>query len=160
MRAIFKDDIEKFDSFIDSGLDIQEVTEKEKWNFLHRALVSVTMKSTPRMINHLIGLNVDVNAADCYGNTPLHYATRSKDRNIIKLLIDAGANINHINLDGITPLRHMLLSKPIDIDIVDFLLSNGADLEYCSAKGISDREYIKTIAHGGDAQLLSILEKY
>ena len=160
MRAIFKDDVEKFNSLVEADLDVLAITEKEKWNFLHRALVSITMKPTPQMIKRLIELDVGVNAVDSYGNTPLHYAARLKDVDIMKVLLDAGAEVNHLNFDKISPLRHMLLSRPTDLEAFELLLSSGADLEYCSDGGISDKEYVNTIAHGEDAQLLNVLEKY
>lgn len=159
IRAVFKGDIGKFDSLFERA-DIHTVTEKEKWNVLHRALVSVTLKPVPKMIKHLIDIGIDVNAEDCYGNTPLHYASRSKHYDVIQILLDAGAKIDHVNFDGITPLRHMLLSKPTNIDAVELLLSYGADLEHRTESGATIRKYVESIAHGDDAPLLDLIKKY
>lgn len=160
MRAIFKGDEDKFNSLLED-IDIDEITESEKWNYLHRALISVTMAPPSHMIKKLIDLGVDVNHQDCYGNTPLHYAARIKDKEIIELILNAGAEIDHVNIDGITPLRHMLLSKPTDLPAVELLLARGANQYHSSTpEGCTVREYAAGISHGEDADLISVFDKY
>ena len=45
----------------------------------------------------------DINAQDYKGNTPLHYAVASENKDVVKLLIEEGADQNIENFKGITP---------------------------------------------------------
>ena len=168
MRAIFKGDLEALDSFIAQGLDPREITEVERWNLLHRALVPVadSQRPEPRIIQRLIEFGVDVDGTDSYGNTPLHYACRTNSHEVVRLLLDAGADVNHFNSDGIAPLRQALLAVPHSDEetghlniTLELLLKRGADLDAKAPDGVSDREYIELIAHGKRAYLLDLFNR-
>lgn len=159
-RAISKGDIDKFDMLIQNGLDINTTTEQEKWNFLHRALLSVSIPPESKMIQHLVDCGINVNAVDCYGNTPLHYAARLKIPALLQILLDGGAKVNVENLDGVTPLREALLAKPYNLEALDLLLSRDADMRHRIQGGITVREYAEKIAHGDDIQILDVFSKY
>lgn len=159
--AIFDGDIDKFDLLVqEQNLDINTTSAKEKWNFLHLALESVVEAPIPAMIEHLIKRGVEVNARDCYGYTPLHYAARSKNSEAIKLLLDAGSEIDPVDNDGLTPLRHTLLKKPTDLKSIELLLARGADVNQKPDGGCTVMEYAETISHGDDAVILELFEKH
>jgi ankyrin repeat protein len=160
MQAIFNGDIETFDALVQDGVDINKVVGKDRWNFLHRALVSLSLQPVPLMIEHLIKCGVDVNAKDSYGNTPLHYAARLKNPELIGMLLDAGADIDTANKKGCTPLREMLLAKPCNLDTIELLLYRGANMNHPGAKGITIRDYVNIIAQGDDSNLLDLFDKY
>ena len=160
MRAIFNGDTEKFDEIVRKGVDVKVVTDNEKWNLLHRALISVSIPPIPKMIKHLIDLGIDVNAKDCYGNTPLHYAARLKNIELIGMLLSAGAEIDPVNKDGLTPLRLMLLKKPHNLEAIEFFLSHGADINQRVKGGIAIKEYIKIISSGENHAIVELFDKY
>lgn len=69
--------------------------------------------------------NYDVNSKDSSGRTPLHLAVVNGNLNIIRTLVEAGANINLQDGDGKTPLF-----KSVECnhdDLVQFFLFAGAD---------------------------------
>jgi ankyrin repeat protein len=83
----------------------------------------------------LVELGADVNVKNKYGDTAL-IATidrTSIDKDIVKLLIDNGANVNDTDRDGFTALMHA--AKKGDKDIVQLLLENGADTNIESNNG-------------------------
>ena len=159
-RAIFKNDVAKFDSLIENGVDINSITDQEGWNFLHRALLAVSNPPSLEMVKHLIDKGVDVNAIDCYGNTPLHYAARLKAPDLIKVLLDAGSHIDPVNFEGVTPLRETLLVKPFNLDAIDIFLSRGANMDHCSQGAATVKEYAEIIGRGADAGVSAIFKKY
>ncbi|RWS09566.1 hypothetical protein B4U79_03359 [Dinothrombium tinctorium] len=55
---------------------------------------------------------------------PLHIAAKRGHLNVVKLLVDKGANVNAIDTVGRTPLWYTLLSGHVDVFL--FLLENGA----------------------------------
>lgn len=155
LRAILKSDIEKFDSLIQQGLSVNELTEKEHWSYLHRALMSITKPPTLEMVKHLIACGLDVNAIDIYGNNALHYAVKLKNPSLVKVLLDAGADVNHVNKEGVSPLRETLLTKPVDHSSIQILLEHGADIEQKTEGGISVKEFAETVA-GEDDTLITL----
>jgi len=154
-RVILKGDIEKFDSFINQGIDVNELTEKERWNYLHRALMSIAKPPSVEMVQYLIAFGVDVNAIDVYGNNSLHYAVKLKDVNLVRTLLDSNVDLNHVNEEGISPLREALLTKPFDYSTVQLLIEHGADVEQKVEGGISVKVFAKTVA-SEDASLMDL----
>jgi len=146
LRAVLKGDVQKLDALLDQGNDISSVTEKERWNYLHRILMSVSTLPSIDMINYLIELGVDVNAVDIYGNAPINYAARTKSLELIKLLIGFEVDVSNVNAEGVSPLRELLLLKPFDYDAIKFLIDAGADINKKNDKGMSDRDFAKLVA--------------
>jgi len=56
-------------------------------------------------IKMLLDLGVDINAANEFGETPLHGATYHGAQKVIAFLVEHGANINAVNWADQTPLR-------------------------------------------------------
>lgn len=125
-------------------------TEKERWNYLHIALLAVRDLVPADIISYLLEAGVNPNAADCYGNTPLHYAARAKYVDAMKLLLDNGAMVDPVNNDCLTPLRKTLLTKPYSIAATSLLLLRGANPDAKGKSGKTVRDYVRAIAHGDD----------
>ena len=75
-------------------------------------------------VEQFIGMITDVNQASSGGNTPIYGAARNGHLDVIKTLIEAGANVNKSNSDGWTPLN--LAARYGHIDIVEALKTAGA----------------------------------
>ena len=91
------------------------------------------------IIKKLIDSEADVNAIDYDGNTPMHAAAQiAASKAILQLLIDAKADINAINHKKHTPIYGVLQSYcEVDkkIDLLQFMLKNGADINVRDNKG-------------------------
>ncbi|WP_370981208.1 ankyrin repeat domain-containing protein [Agaribacterium sp. ZY112] len=150
LRAILKGDIEKFNGFLEQGLAVDEITTKERWNYLHRALMPISQPPVLKMVQHLITCGIDVNAIDVYGNNALHYAMKLKDAGIVRVLLDAKVDVNHINDEGVSPLREALLTKPYEYSSIRLLLEHGANIEQKIEGGISEKEFSEIVAGEDD----------
>ena len=79
------------------------------------------------LINDLILLGANLDWQDeKYGKTSLHWATQYWGNvEIVRMLIDAGADVNLKDNNGDTPLH--IASSSLDLDLVLLLLNGGAD---------------------------------
>eukprot|EP00833_Pecoramyces_ruminatium_P006952 jgi/Orpsp1_1/1180984/evm.model.c7180000075357.2 len=69
-----------------------------------------------------------LNGQDCFGNTPLMYACQGGYEEIVKYLIEKGANINAKNNKGETPLMFLCRSNFINKETIKYLIEKGADI--------------------------------
>ena len=157
--AIYDSDCEKIDALVGAGLSVDTRVEGDDWNFLHMALVSVTIPPDPNVVRHLIGLGVDVNARDRSMWTPLHFAVRTKNSTVVKMLVDAGAEVDSVNDEGITPLHQCLLKQSCNLDVVEMLLAAGADPDNDRGGG-TVRNYANAVSRPETGAILELLDKY
>ena len=93
------------------------------------AAVRDSYEGRPDAVTMLLANGADARMADAGGNTPLHYASRCAEPIIAALLVDAAAEVNAVNADGLTPL--CIACSHANWALADFLLGHGAkpDLE-------------------------------
>lgn len=77
---------------------------------------------------------VDVNIQDRQGYTPLHYASKSGNREAILFLINNRAVVNSRNNMNQTPLL-LACCRSRDVESVRILLDNGAEIDVCDIWG-------------------------
>ena len=74
------------------------------------------------------GANIEARGGE-YGWTPLHATARySESPEVVKALLDAGANLEAGDVFGMTPL-HQVVSHSVSPEVVKVLIDAGADLE-------------------------------
>ena len=89
---------------------------------------AVRSKSYDDVASLIGSAELDLNLKDELGMTALHYAVNRGMSDIVKLLLDAGANINVTNKSNETPL-HLTCYKKRLTGIAKMLLDAGADTE-------------------------------
>lgn len=102
------------------------------YRFLHCA----TLENNDYVVGELLKLEVDVDARNVSGDTPLHcsafakcldaYEKESLER-IIDLLMRYGADINAANLEGYTPLHCAVMHK--NRHMIRLLIDRGANID-------------------------------
>ncbi|ETW27068.1 hypothetical protein PFFCH_05509, partial [Plasmodium falciparum FCH/4] len=76
-----------------------------------------------------------INKKNSSGLTPLHYACDRGYIDIVKYLVNQGANINVEDSYGDTPLHMAAYSEKLNV--VDFLKSVGADINKTNSEGLT-----------------------
>ncbi|UJR20551.1 hypothetical protein I4U23_023678 [Adineta vaga] len=94
----------------------------------------------PTMVKYLINeLKVNVNDEDENGQTALYYAVRSGSCEIVKILLENGANNVRDKLRNVTPLMRAALYG--EIDLVEMFNGYCSDLEWIEAKELLGGTY-------------------
>jgi ankyrin repeat protein len=89
------------------------------------------------IVELLLKYPLDINARGIDDCTPLYYAIGKGDNDIVKLLIDNGADVNIPDSHGNTPLMAAADMFDDDDTILKLLLENGADPYQKNNYGIS-----------------------
>lgn len=150
---VLAEDISKPIKVEDSEISFKTVHSAIRWN-----------KSTAD-VDALIKTKEDANIRDTgNGNCPLHIAAQNGHFNLVKLLLEKGANVNCLNNKSNTPL-HMSLSYDY-IEVSEYLMSNGADvnIENSSAqparKGIDGDKCLAAVYLGEAASTEDLLAAF
>ena len=77
------------------------------------------------VVKKLLSKNIEVNAQNVLGWTPLLIAVAEQHEKIVKVLLDHGANPNQSNLKGRNPI--MFAARYANKSLTEILLRNGAD---------------------------------
>ena len=88
----------------------------------------------------LIATGADVNVRSEFGDTPLHFKVFMGDPEMVKALLDAGAN-PHLEVGGDTPLEELKMITSIDLEIFSEFL---VDVERKAGEwGFPREEYLR-----------------
>lgn len=87
-------------------------------------------KGYPDLIMYILdkgGENIDINDTNKKKETPLHLAVRNNKEEVVKLLIEKGADINAVDSIGATPLSVAL--EVDNLSLAKYLVEKGASLD-------------------------------
>ncbi|WP_087024074.1 ankyrin repeat domain-containing protein [Thaumasiovibrio subtropicus] len=161
LRAITQDNFDEVAKLIKQGFDIQEISAKEHWTYLHTSLRSLRRKPSPKMLQFLIDSGLDVNLQDCYGATPLQYAVQNRHGECVRVLLENNANPNTLCEDGRTPLKSSYRGSNVDHDVIELLIKYGADVFAVGTGSIPTKDLALEQAEvRQDEKLKTIFAKY
>ena len=151
--AMAKADMAVIVKLIASGanpaLNIQSTKRQYEGNALH-AHASVYHDNYPEQdraaVRYILSRGVDISAGNSKGETPLHLAMRTNDKNTyiddcINFLIDNRANVKAKTHDGQTPMHYLVSALETDVRWQKYplkrLISHGADVNAQDNLGIT-----------------------
>lgn len=101
-------------------------------NSITGLVVAAAKGGNIQIIQALLRKGMHVNEVDANGNTPLHNTANVK---VAVYLLSRGAGVDIKNGDGDTPLHSSVIDR--NVDMVDFLLKNGADTSLRNNRGLT-----------------------
>ena len=84
-------------------------------------------------------MHIENNDIDINSYTPLIYASSWGNLDIVKLLIERGADINQVDKNGNGPLMPAIYFKKLDV--VELLIKKGADVNQVNKNGKTPLNY-------------------
>lgn len=126
--ALAARDPEKLASLINGGVDVNSKLSDDT-----TLLIQAIRTRDQRLVTALLDLGADANGLSKAPNgnweTPLAVACSLSDLNLVNLLVKAGADVNHRNFAGNTPIMKALTGETAnDLAIVRLLIAHKADL--------------------------------
>ncbi|KAH7139705.1 ankyrin repeat-containing domain protein [Dactylonectria estremocensis] len=114
--------------FVDSSTSVPGVhpdnTDAQQRTALHWAALRGDLSAVELLLN----VKADVHVVDEFNCTPLTYAASAAIPRIVELLILSGANVNHVNGRGDSPLHYAARHKD-DVESVRILVHAGAEVD-------------------------------
>jgi ankyrin repeat protein len=141
------------------GADINATEHSVGYSALHEAVD----KGNINLIKLLISKGADVDLPARYGETPLHLIVnptlplpKSEEPalEMMKVLIDAGADLNAVDHGGMTPL--MWASYHDRLGIAEYLFEHGADVNY--TRDLGDEK--TALEHAKSEEMKNLLIKH
>lgn len=151
-RAIDEKNAEIVKLLLYKGFDIfYKTVEGVPMSLFHACIKNFDAEIVEEFIKH----GAFINQVNQNRETPLFVATKKKDMDIMKVLLNHGANVDAQSLQG-TPLHQAIRGQ--NLDIVDFLISSGADLD--DLLGKFKRSPLQEAVISKNAEIFKIILSY
>jgi hypothetical protein len=117
-----------FDAYVRAGESLDDIDE-----YGFTPLIECAITRQPKIAAQLLARKVDVNGQDVTGHTPLHWAVDNNDIDMVRLLLEHGADANAYTRNGLSilvypvlrgqdPLKHLLYQYGARLDFaLDFI---------------------------------------
>jgi|GEM_PF-516294 len=149
-EACIVGDFAKAKTFLDKDSDAIR-SEKSGWSTLHAAAYSGNVELVKLLISR--GANIEAIAKTKYKNTPLHTAMLTRQYEVARALVLAGADINHA--DGNYTALHDA-ARQGNAEIARFFIEHGADPNARTDRGETP---VSAARSHGHPELAAELEK-
>lgn len=142
VKKIVTKDVDKAVKMIESSplASLNEPLDDLGMRIIHQAVFC----NLPQLLNYLVSRGVDLNVQSNNGMSPLYYVAFIQNYELVKILVEAGADVNlPAPFTGDTPLHALLYHSENSKDgerILDVLVAKGANLNAKNSNGLTPLE--------------------
>ncbi|MDT4292252.1 ankyrin repeat domain-containing protein [Methylomonas sp. MO1] len=131
-KAMLDNDLKQAAKALIKGADIEEVSEG-----MTPLLLAIDLNLV-KLAQFLLDHGANAHAKDSYGNTSLYLAIRKRNPELVKLVLNAGVDVNESVSERSTTAMMFSIDAPINMDIIKLLVNRGANLDdpYLMARAI------------------------
>jgi cytohesin len=129
-EACLVGDLKRARSFLEKNPGAIRETDTP-WTLLHAAAYSGNVELVKFLLSR--GAPIDAEAHTKYRNTPLQTAMLSKQAAVARVLVEAGADVNHPQWEGGRALHDAVWQG--NVELVRFFLSHGAKADVRDRRG-------------------------
>ena len=154
LTAVYTENLDKVIKLLKKGADANWLDE-DKRSILMSAVLAE--KWNTEILRQLILNRADVRYAEPRQHwTALHFAARDGRPEIVKLLLENGAEVDAQDCFGDTPLWRAVVNFRGDNKTIHVLLSFGADKNIPNKSGVTPLSLTETIAYPGIRDVFEI----
>jgi len=151
--AIYAKDGAALERLIANGADVNGLDEDGRTPLMTAIL---TEHPDMKMIEMLIANGADVNISESVQHwTALHFAARDQSESLVRILLEAGADVDPVDVFGNTPLWRCAMNSNPDHGVVNALLQSGADPNRKNRSGASPVDVAATLGNERLTRLLT-----
>jgi ankyrin repeat protein len=150
LDALKHDSLVKLRALLESGIDLSrpviigEEYELDEPDEIGVLFYAIRTHASLEAIELLLEYGLDIHQLDSDKISALDTAIKFKRKDIVQLCIDHGMDVNTTQRkSGMLPI--VLASCFNDIEMIELLLENGADINATDASGISAKDYAKKL---------------
>ena len=139
---------------IERGADVNAKDETEQSAYL---LATSEVGEDPALLELMLANGADVNAKDSYNGTGLIRAAHRGYPEIVRRLLDAGIELDHVNRLGWTALLEAIIlgdGGDDHIETVRLLVGAGADVNLADNEGVTPLEHAERSGYDEIAAIL------
>ncbi|SRR5260370_33250700 len=152
LMAIYRGNLKGLEKFTSEQLNARD--QDGRTPLMHAVLAE---NADPALVKFLIARGADVNATDNDQRwTALHFAARDQKEEVVRALLDAGANIDPVDVFGNTPLWRAVMNASSNLSVIQELIKRGAKPH---KKNSSDVAPIDIAKQSGRDDIVVVLEK-
>lgn len=122
-KAVLDNDIKQAAKTLKKGADIEEESEG-----MTPLLLAIDL-NLAQLTQFLLSQGANVHAKDSYGNTALYIAIRKKNPELVRLVLNAGIDVNEFVSERSTSALMSSIDAPINLDMIKLLVNRGANLD-------------------------------
>lgn len=142
LSCVYNNDKITLDKLLAEGIDIN-ISDADG----RTALFYATSEGNHEYVKLLLEKGANVYCKDNSGYTPLHFASQNFYVAIAKILIEYGAVIDALDVNGNSPLSDAVFYSEGRGELINLLLSLGADRDLKNNYGVSPYELAESIAN-------------
>lgn len=151
LNAISRRDLAALERLAPGNTDL---TDPEGRNSLINAILEED--PDPAIVRWLIDHGSDINAHDAGQQwTALHFAARDQNAVLVRLLLQAGAEVDPVDIFGNTPLWRSVMNSTEDLAAIKELVAHGADPYKKNHHGMAPADIARKT---GRADIVAIFE--
>ena len=121
------------EKLIEKGANLKAVDNNNR----NALFIASKCNDRPYIISFLIEKGIPANYRDENGNTAVLFAAQNNNVNIIKTLVEKGADLKSVNDRGFTALMSALYEGNNNIEMIKYLIENGIDVNAKSSENIT-----------------------
>ncbi len=133
-ECVAMNDIDRVKKMIDENPSSVNSFSPDGWTSLHLAAFFGHREIINLFLDNGATIDVPSKSSASYGNSPLQAAIAMSRYEIVKLLLDRGANVNFVQQPGGNTPLHIAASRN-DVSIVRLLIDNGANKQAITDDG-------------------------